>query len=199
MGNHPIENIMETTMENIRNMVDVNTIVGDTVVMSDGTVIIPISKVSFGFVAGGGEYSGNIDRSQGMGKEKDQKQSETSQSTRNSEYPFAGGTGAGVSVSPMAFLVVSDGEVNLLPVQFNNSYERMLDKVPDLVCQIKEMFGSRAGKEGKPDYSGTDDEDGTDTKRGKDGKESWFSRNKRSKYDEEFAVDDTYRASKDEL
>lgn len=168
-------------MENIRNMVDVNTIVGDTVVMGDGTVIIPISKVSFGFVAGGGEYSGNLGSGQG-----EDKKGESQGKSRASEYPFAGGTGAGVSISPMAFLVVSDGEVNLLPVQFNNSYERMMDKVPDLVCQLKEMFGSHGTmKKERSEGSG--------------GKDSWFSRNKRSKYDEEDAIDENYRASKDEL
>lgn len=178
MGSHPIENIMQTTMENIRNMVDVNTIVGDTVVMGDGTVIIPISKVSFGFVAGGGEYSGNLGSSTGEGQKGE------SAKYRASDYPFAGGTGAGVCISPMAFLVVSDGEVNMLPVQFNNSYERMMDKVPDLVCQLKEMFGSGTMKKEKT---------------GSAGRDSWYSKNKRSKFDEDDAVDETYRASKDEL
>lgn len=178
MGSHPIENIMQTTMENIRNMVDVNTIVGDTVVMADGTVIIPISKVSFGFVAGGGEYSGNTDR-------KDKERGD-SQSGRSGDYPFAGGTGAGVSLSPMAFLVVNDGEVNLLPVQFSNSGERMLELIPDVVCQLKELFGGgmRSGKKDEPE---------------KGRKESWFSKNHRGKFDEDDAVDETYRPAKDEL
>jgi sporulation protein YtfJ len=175
MGSHPIENIMQTTMENLRNMVDVNTIVGDTVVMGDGTVIIPISKVSFGFVAGGGEYGASSDHSQNQKGDSQGK---------SGEFPFAGGAGAGVSVSPMAFLVVSDGEVNLLPVQFNASYERILERVPDIVCQLKDMFCNKAGKA----------DDG-----GKAGKESWFSRNRHGRFDEDDAVDSNYRASKDEL
>ena len=179
MGSHPIENIMQTTMENIRNMVDVNTIVGDTVVMGDGTVIIPISKVSFGFVAGGGEYSGN------SGSKEDQKGDRDTQSSRSGDYPFAGGTGAGVCLSPMAFLIVSDGEVNLLPVQFNNSYERILERVPEVMSQIKDLFGGSGAKGG--------------SEAGKSGRESWFSKNKRSKFDEEDAVDETYRPAKDEL
>lgn len=179
MGSHPIENIMQTTMENIRNMVDVNTIVGDTVVMGDGTVIIPISKVSFGFVAGGGEYSGNL----GSQGQKDDSKSQG----RTGDYPFAGGTGAGVCLSPMAFLVVSEGEVNLLPVQFNNSYERMLERIPDVVCQLKEMFGNGGAKNDKQEGHGGSH------------KESWFSKNKRNKFDEEDAVDESYRPAKDEL
>ncbi len=176
MGSHPIENIMQTTMENIRNMVDVNTIVGDTVVMADGTVIIPISKVSFGFVAGGGEYSGTMER---KGKEKGDDDS------RSGDYPFAGGTGAGVSLSPMAFLVVSEGEVNLLPVQFNNTCERMMERIPDVVSQLKELFGgSMRSKKDEPEKSR---------------KESWFSKNHRSKFDEEDAVDESYRPPKNEL
>jgi sporulation protein YtfJ len=178
MGSHPIENIMQTTMENIRSMVDVNTIVGDTVVMGDGTVIIPISKVSFGFVAGGGEY-GNSSGGQGQ-------KGEQPSPGRVSEYPFAGGTGAGVCISPMAFLVVSDGEVNLLPIQFNSSYERLLSKVPEVVSQLKELFSTRTGKDASESGNAA-------------GKGSWFSRNKRNKFDEDDAVDENYRASKDEL
>ncbi len=127
--------MMETTLENIRNMVDVNTIVGDTVVMGDGTVIIPISKVSFGFVAGGGEYgSGQGQQQGGQGQ--------------GGAYPFAGGTGAGVSICPMAFLVVSEGEVNLLPVQFNNTYERVIERIPDLLCQVRDAFRSKEHSHG---------------------------------------------------
>jgi sporulation protein YtfJ len=184
MGSHPIENIMQTTMENIRNMVDVNTIVGDTVVMGDGTVIIPISKVSFGFVAGGGEYGPGSEAGQGQ----DKKQSDSQSQGKGTDYPFAGGAGAGVCISPMAFLVVSGGEVNLLPVQFNSSYERMMNRVPDIVCQLKDLFTAKTGGN-----------DSHEEAKGKTGGGSWFSRNKRNKFDEDDAVDENYRASKDEL
>ncbi len=158
-------------------MVDVNTIVGDTVVMADGTVIIPISKVCFGFVAGGGEYSGNLDR-----KSKDKGNDDSG----SSEYPFAGGAGAGVSLSPMAFLVVSDGDVNLLPIQFNNTYERLMERIPDVVSQLKELFSD-----------GTKESKGSG--QGKQQKESWFSKNHRGKFDEDDAVDENYRPPKNEL
>jgi sporulation protein YtfJ len=175
MGSHPIENIMQTTMDSIRNMVDVNTIVGDTVVMGDGTVIIPISKVSFGFVAGGGEY-GNAAGGQSQKGEAQ---------ARSNDYPFAGGAGAGVCISPMAFLVVTEGEVNLLPVQFNSSCERLLNRVPEVVSQLKELFTSKPGKDGEGGNAA--------------GKKGWFGKSKRSQFDENDAVDEDYRAAKDEL
>lgn len=180
MGSHPIENIMQTTMESIRNMVDVNTIVGDTVVMGDGTVIIPISKVSFGFVAGGGEYGNTAQQGQ-------RQKGEEPQPNRSGEFPFAGGAGAGVCISPMAFLVVGEGEVNLLPVQFNSSSERLMCRIPEVVSQLKEIFCSRQGK-GRGDSADAPS-----------GKGSWFAKNKRGSFDEDDAVDETYRPAKDEL
>ena len=95
MEKQPIESLMGTTMENIKDMVDVNTVVGDPVLASDGTTVIPVSRVTFGFVAGGGEY--------GVGENKMPSLSE--------KMPFAGGTSAGVSVHPMGFLVVGNGQV----------------------------------------------------------------------------------------
>lgn len=97
---HPIDNMMQTTMESIRGMVDVNTVVGAPVMDQKGTTIIPISKVSFGFVAGGGEYA-----------IEDNKQ----KPVPTDIFPFAGGTGAGVSVQPVGFLVVTDKQVKMLP------------------------------------------------------------------------------------
>ncbi|HNR05101.1 MAG TPA: GerW family sporulation protein, partial [Bacillota bacterium] len=84
----PVQSLMKTTMENIKNMIDVNTVVGDAVETKDGTVIVPVSKVSFAFIAGGGEYTGATDKN-----EEDA-----------SKYPFAGGSGAGVTVQPIGFL-----------------------------------------------------------------------------------------------
>lgn len=119
MDRHPIESIMSTTMENIRDMIDVNTIIGDAISTSDGSTVIPISRVSFGFVAGGGEYAvrgGNH---------------------ADSELPFAGGTGAGVTVHPMGFLVVGQGQVKLLPAQYYAPVDRIIELVPQLMTEIK--------------------------------------------------------------
>jgi len=140
VAGHPIENIMKTTMENLKEMIDVNTIVGDAVETSDGTVIIPISRVSFGFVAGGGEY--NEDSKQGK---KERANIETEGESQN-PFPFAGGTGAGVSVNPIAFLVVGEDKVKLLPVNFNTTVDRMVELVPQMVEEIKNVVGKNKDK-----------------------------------------------------
>ncbi|MBQ8149183.1 MAG: GerW family sporulation protein [Clostridia bacterium] len=126
---HPIDSMMQKTMESIRSMVDVNTVVGAPVTGSAGTTIIPISKVSFGFVAGGGEYAASGGRIQ-VGPE--------------DAMPFAGGTGAGVSVQPVGFLVVSPEGVKMLPAQTNGAVERVVELLPQL---IEELNG---GKKDKP-------------------------------------------------
>lgn len=137
MSEHPIENIMKTTMENLKEMIDVNTIVGDAVETSEGTVIIPISKVSFGFVAGGGEYKEDMPNGMKNGGG-DSPQSED-------EMPFAGGSGAGVSVNPIAFLVVGEDKIKLLPVQFNSTVDRIVELVPTMVGELQSMLGQNKG------------------------------------------------------
>lgn len=122
---HPIENVMRTTMENLKDMIDVNTVIGEAVVSGDGITIIPISKVSFGFVAGGGEY--------GLAEP-------PKPALSGDVLPFAGGTGAGVSVSPMGFLVVGNGHVRMLPANFNTPIDRIVEMVPQLVCDVRDML-----------------------------------------------------------
>jgi sporulation protein YtfJ len=127
MGEHPIEKLMDTAMSNIKGMVDVNTIVGDPVETPDGSVIIPISKVSFGFAAGGGEYNkDNLDNRNKNPEEYDK--------------PFAGGSGAGVMLSPVAFLVVGKDQVRLMPVTNNAIAERLINIAPELIQEVKEIF-----------------------------------------------------------
>lgn len=145
MAEHPIENVMKTTMENLKEMIDVNTIVGDAVETAEGTVIVPISKVSFGFIAGGGEYkedgaskktNGNI---MGNGNSNDTDTSEN-------DMPFAGGSGAGVSVNPIAFLVVGEDKLKLLPVQYNSTVDRIVELVPTVVGELQNMLGKGMNK-----------------------------------------------------
>lgn len=137
MEQHPIEGLMITAMESIKDMVDVNTIVGDAVQSPDGTVIIPISKVSFGFAAGGGEYSSSC----GAGnKESSEGYDEESTSDSSSKFPFAGGSGAGVSINPVAFMVVGQGQIKLLPVTINSSLEKILDMVPDIIDKANQSI-----------------------------------------------------------
>ena len=140
MEGHPIENIMTTTMENIKEMIDVNTIVGDAVETSEGTVIIPVSRVSFGFVAGGGEYK------EDPPLKKKASDANILDGMNNSNMPFAGGTGAGVSVNPIAFLVVGQDKVKLLPVNFNTTVDRVVELVPQVVEQVQDLLGNKKSK-----------------------------------------------------
>lgn len=132
MDKHPIETIMSTTMENIRDMIDVNTVVGDAVTPAEGTVIIPISRVSFGFVAGGGEY--------GL---------KTPQPTAN-DLPFAGGTGAGVTVQPMGFLVVKNDQVRLTPAQYYAPVDRVIEMIPPLLGDVRRWIDKSADAPERP-------------------------------------------------
>ncbi|ACL76095.1 GerW family sporulation protein [Ruminiclostridium cellulolyticum] len=134
MSSHPIEGLMTTAMQSIKEMVDVNTIVGDAVQAPDGTVIIPISKVSFGFAAGGGDY----------GEDSDSNNSREDKS--DGKFPFAGGSGAGVSINPVAFMVCGQNHVKLLPVNVNSSVEKILDMVPELVQKANEMINEKMSK-----------------------------------------------------
>lgn len=130
MERHPIESLMGTTMENIKDMVDVNTVIGDPVHTDDGSVIIPISRVSFGFVAGGGEY--NVD-SKGHTKPASMENEDS--------LPFAGGSGAGVSVQPMGFLVVGNGQVKLLSANYVTPVDRIMELLPQVVNDLKQVLG----------------------------------------------------------
>ena len=108
-------------------MIDVDTIIGDPIQASNNVVIIPISKVSFGFVAGGSEFNGEtVDEY--TKKDKDEQ--------IQYSLPFGGGSGAGVSVSPEAFLVVQENIVKLLPAHHGTSLDRILDYIPELVEKI---------------------------------------------------------------
>lgn len=126
-NSHPIENLMKSTMENIKEMVDVNTIVGDPVESKDGTIIIPLSKVSFGFASGGSEFNGKVNNG-------------------NLKYPFGGGSGAGVSVKPVAFLVIKQDTVRVLSVDQDNTYDRIVDSIPQIIDMLKGFFNNKDGK-----------------------------------------------------
>ncbi len=106
MADHPIDLLMKTTMDNIKEMIDVNTILGDPVETSDGTVILPVSRVFVGFAVGGSEFPAFKD-----GEESGTQQD--SASVDEAGFPFGGGAGAGMTISPVAFLVVSMGQVRV--------------------------------------------------------------------------------------
>lgn len=131
MSEHPIEGLMITAMNSIKDMIDVNTIIGEPIETSNNIVIIPISKVSFGFAAGGSEFSGEtIDEYTKRDKEE----------AIQYKLPFGGGSGAGVSINPIAFLVVQQNNIKLMPVNHSSSIDRLLDYVPDLIEKTNNMM-----------------------------------------------------------
>lgn len=123
---HPIEGLMDSALKNIKSMVDVNTIIGEPINAGDGIVLIPISRVAFGFGAGGSNF--------GDGKIEVEKQS------------FGGGAGGGVSISPVAFLVVANGSVRMLPVDQTNTVDKIIDLAPDLVEKVLRKFEKKGSK-----------------------------------------------------
>ncbi len=116
MAEHALNEIMKTTMEKLRSMVDVNTIIGDQITTPDGTTIIPISKVSFGFASGGSDFD-----------------------SKKEGVNFGGGAGAGVSVSPEAFLIVKDGNVRILPMAqaASTTVDRLVELVPNVMDRVE--------------------------------------------------------------
>lgn len=127
MTEHPIQGLMVTAMNSIQDMVDVNTIIGEPIETTNNVVIIPISKVTFGFAAGGSEFKGEtID-------EYSKKEKEEAIQYR---LPFGGGSGAGVNISPVAFLVIQENNIRLLPVNYTSAIDKLLDYVPDLMDKV---------------------------------------------------------------
>lgn len=142
---HPIQGLMDTAMKNIKAMVDVDTIIGDPVTTPDGSVIIPISTVSFGFGAGGSEFSPK------------------SNAVPGGDSLFGGGCGGGANVKPIAFLVMSGGSVRLLPVSDSASpMDRLVDLVPEVLqkmnCAVSGIAKKMSGKEKKQDENTTSED-----------------------------------------
>ncbi|MGI6499125.1 MAG: GerW family sporulation protein [Oscillospiraceae bacterium] len=128
---HPIGDLMSTTMQKIKEMIDVNTIVGAPIRTVEGITIIPVSKVSFGFAAGGSDFTG-----------KNQK--------ADQENAFGGGSGAGINITPVAFLIVNGESVKLLPVSppAAGTMDRVVEAVPDLLEKVTEFFNKKKEKSG---------------------------------------------------
>lgn len=127
MSEHSINGMMDVTLQRIRELVDSNTIIGEAIHMEDGTMILPISRITYGFVSGGSD----------MGP-------------KTSKDMFGGGTGAGVSVSPVAFLVINNGKVRLLQLaDKNNSVDRVIGIMPEMVDKIQGIVSEMPGKKKK--------------------------------------------------
>jgi sporulation protein YtfJ len=115
---HPIEGLMDVTLEKIKSMVDSNTIIGDPITMADGTMVLPVSKVTFGFASGGSDFP-----------------------SKTQKELFGGGGGAGVTIAPIAFLVVHEGNVRLLQLSDNsNSVDRAIGMMPDILDKVSAML-----------------------------------------------------------
>ena len=122
---HPIGNLMNITMDKIKEMVDVNTIVGTPITSADGTLIIPVSKVSYGFASGG---------------------SDPPTKKENTDC-FGGGSGAGVTIQPVAFLTVYQGDVRLISVDGNvGAIDQIIGMVPGVVDKVKGVITNRKAK-----------------------------------------------------
>lgn len=131
---HPIESLMKTAMENIREMVEVNTVVGDPIETEEGTIIMPITKASFGFAAGGAEY-GTINKDNSSNSE------EKNQFNR---FPFGGGSGAGVSVQPIAFMIIENGKVQIRHINYQmGTMSKLMEEVPELISKIGIYLNSK--------------------------------------------------------
>lgn len=128
MSDNKVNGLMDVTMDKIKKMVDVNTIIGDPITTPDGTSVIPISRVSYGFASGGSDLPSKSQPTAGL---------------------FAGGSGASVSIVPIAFLAVSNGNVKVLQIEpYVTPVDRALEKVPDIVDKISALF-----KKDKPEES----------------------------------------------
>ena len=120
-------------MKSLENMIDVNTIIGDIVTTSDGTVIVPVSKVSFGFAAGGSQFNTN----------------KLNKYSEDNKLPFGGGSMAGVNISPMAFLIIKEGSTKLLTLDNSNPLDKLVDLMPDVLNKINDLINKSI--DNKPD------------------------------------------------
>jgi sporulation protein YtfJ len=141
MSNHPIEALMSTAMENLKQMIDVNTIIGDPVETPDGSVILTVSKVGFGFAAGGSEFM------------LDGNNQHNGQPSMENTHPFGGGSGGGVSITPIAFLIVNSSGVKLLHLdESTHLYEKILDLAPQAIEKIQQMLKKNKQQQHEPNH-----------------------------------------------
>lgn len=132
--NHPLSEMMSASMSKIREMVDVNTVIGDPIVTEGGVTIIPVTKVSIGYGGGGSDFA-------------------TKNYPANRDNAFGGGAGAGVTITPVAFLIVRGENVRMLPVAepASTSVDRLIEQLPDLIDKAQSFFESRKAE--KADFA----------------------------------------------
>ncbi len=133
---HPIENIIGSSMEQIKRMVDVNTVVGEPVMTANQTMILPVSKVCIGFVVGGGEYGrmANAKKAASMANESKNEQD------NDRRFPFAGTATVGMCLTPLSFETVEEGNVRVLPAKQDCAGDRLMDMLPRVLKSLEKLM-----------------------------------------------------------
>lgn len=124
--NNRIEEVMSTAMRNIRSLIDVDIVIGKPISSTSNVTIIPLTKATVGFVSGGGEYY-----------------SELKEIKKDTEYPFAGGSGAGLNLQPIGFLVIDGKTVDLIKIDAKSAVEKLIEAVPEVAKFLAETFGNK--------------------------------------------------------
>ena len=120
MSDNKVNNLLGGTMDKIKEMIDVNTVIGDAITTPDGTTIIPVSRVNYGFASGGSDIPSKSQPAAGL---------------------FGGGSGAGITITPIAGLVISGGNVKVIQIEpFTSSVDRIIQSAPDVVDKITSVF-----------------------------------------------------------
>ena len=122
-NNNRIEEVMTSAMRNLKSLVDIDVVVGKPIETNSTMTIIPLTKVTMGFVSGGGEYNTEI---------RDLK--------KDLQYPFSGGSGGGLSLKPIGFLVIKGASVELIKIESKSAIERLIEAVPEVSKFISKNF-----------------------------------------------------------
>lgn len=148
---HPIENLVNMTIDKIKALIDVDTVVGKPIVMPDGRTIVPICKVSFGMVSGGGEFGVNTDdKAQPAEAEKPEDDG------KEGGAGYAGGSASGVSITPVSFMIVTNDDIKLVPAEKAPTiYDEIIDRLPGIITEIKKLIPD---KKEASEADGDDDE-----------------------------------------
>lgn len=127
--NHPLSDMMTSTMAKIKDMIDVNTVIGDPITTPDGTTILPVTKVSIGYGSGGSDFA-------------------TKSTPANRDNSFGGGAGGSIKITPVAFLVLREGSVRMLPIAepASTSMDRLIEQLPDLIDRAEAFLKDRKAK-----------------------------------------------------
>ena len=124
MSEHPINSLMDTSMRKIRELIDVNSIIGDPITTPDGTTIIPVSKVAYGFASGGSDLP----------------------TKKENRECFGGGSGAGVTITPIGFLSITNGNVKMIPIEkFDSPVDRAVSMIPEAFDKVSAFIKERKG------------------------------------------------------